>query len=164
MIPGLGAVSIFFAIGLLGFIGGNSLYGQILGVSAGTLADVFGTTVHFDGEVLVIVRNAESLLQTPLEFHPNFSYSAIPLLTGVIVATPGLYLANRFTFGVLVPLIVFVAQVFLLTGFSFIDTSTAQMHATAKSTYTALWSMGPIILAAWWFWANWLPVFTRDRT
>jgi hypothetical protein len=162
----IGAISLFFFIGTLGFFGAPEIYGFLLGEVAGSLAGLFGTSVHFDGEVLVVVRDAESLLYKSLRLHPNFSYSALPLLVGILVATPGLQIRERILFSLITPGGILLGQSFLLVGFSFLDTSTSVLYSASKSTYTAWWGMGPLIFAGWWFWTNWLPrlIATRNQS
>lgn len=159
----IGAISLFFFLGILGFVGAPDVYGFLLGKVAGSLAGLFGTSVDFDGEVLVVVRDSESLLYKPLKLHPNFSYSALPLLVGILVATPGLVIRKRILFFLITPGGILVGQSFLLVGFSFLDTSTAALYSASKSTYTAWWGMGPLIFAGWWFWTQWLPRLIAAR-
>ena len=150
-------MALFVILAVLGFWGGATAYAQALGQVAGTVSGVFGTSVRFDGELIVAVQDTASLLQRPLELHPNFSYSAIPLLVGLVAATPGQRWQKRIVLGSATALGVLAGQAFLLAGFSLIDTSTAALFSQSKSVYTAWWSMGPLLFAAWWFWTRWLP-------
>ena len=150
-------MAVFVVMALLALWGAATAYAHALGQVTGLLSGLFGTSVRFDGELIVVVRETASLLQRPLELHPNFSYSAIPLLVGLTVATPGLRWQKRLALGFATVLGALAGQAFLLTGFSLIDTSTAALFSQSKSFYTAWWSMGPLLFAAWWFWTNWLP-------
>jgi hypothetical protein len=151
------AVCIFLLLGVVGFFGGVAVYGQLLGAIAGSLSSLIGTTVRFDGEMLVMIHDSQSLLQLPLEFHPNFSYAAVPLLVGLIGATPDLSIGKRMILGLVAPVGILIIQAFLLIGFSLIDTSTPKLFEASRSAYTAFWSIGPLLFAAWWFWSYWLP-------
>ena len=97
------------------------------------------------------------LLYKPLKLHPNFSYSPLPLLIGILVATPGLVRRKRILYFAITPLGILIGQSFGLVGFSFLDTSTPALYEASKSTYTAFWGMGPLVFAGWWFWTFWLP-------
>jgi len=153
-----GAVLVMLVIATLGWFGAVTPYAYSLGAVGGIISFFFGTTVHFDGELLTVIRDSHSLLQKPLALDPKFSYSAIPLLTGLMAATPGFLWRQRVIFGALVPLGTLIAQAFLLTGFSLVGTSTPELYSASKSMYTAWWSMGPLLVAAWWFWTRWLPI------
>ena len=152
-----GALALFVILAVLGLWGAATVYAQALGQVAGAVSGVFGTSVRFDGELIVVVQDTASLLQRPLELHPNFSYSAILLLVGLVAATPGQRWQKRIVLGSATALGVLAGQAFLLAGFSLIDTSTAALFSQSKSIYTAWWSMGPLLFAAWWFWTRWLP-------
>ena len=149
------ALGLILVIALLGFSGGSVLYGELLGHTAGFLSGLTGTSVTFDGDLLIIIQDPDSLAQRPLEIHPNFSYSAIPLLFGLVVATPRFPVRKRALFGLATLGAIFVTQAFILTGFSFIDTTTDAFYDASRATYSAFWSMGPLLVAAWWFWSYW---------
>jgi len=159
----IGVISIFLITSVLGFVGLADFHARLLGSMAGLLSQLFGTSVLFDGELLILIKNPSSILQEPLKIHPYLPYSAIPLVLGLTAATPDRRLQLRLTIAVITIVGLLSAQTILLTGFSLIDTSTGFLHARSNSLYAGWWSMGHLIFAAWWFWTYWFPHIIKPK-
>ena len=156
-----GATLLLLVVATLGLLGGVAVYGEVLGWVAGKTSILVGTSIHFNGDLIVVVRDGASSVQRPLELHPSFSYSAISLLFGLVVATPGRRWQQRLVLAFMTLLGILGAQVVLLTGFSLLDTGTDSLLAASMAIYSAWWSMGPFLFAAWWFWMHWFPSMMR---
>lgn len=150
-------LAIFVLMAALGFLGATKIYGVTLSFVAGELSSLFGNTIEFKENVIVIIKGSSNSIQKPLELPPELSYYALSLLIGLIAATPKNTWRSRVALAGLTIIGVLAAQSFLLTGFSIMDRSTELQLAKSKAMYSAWWSIGPLIFAAWWFWINWLP-------
>lgn len=150
-------LAIFVLMAALGFLGATKIYGITLSFVAGELSSLFGNTIEFKENVIVIIKGSSNSIQKPLELPPELSYYALSLLIGLIAATPKNTWRSRVALAGLTIIGVLAAQSFLLTGFSIMDRSTELQLAKSKAMYSAWWSIGPLIFAAWWFWINWLP-------
>ena len=157
----VGVTLLLLVVAILGLLGGVVVYGEVLGWVAGKTATLVGISIHFNGDLIVVVRDGASSVQRPLELHPSFSYSAISLLFGLVVATPGRRRQERFVFALMTLLGILGAQVVLLIGFSLLDTNTDSLLSASMAIYSAWWSMGPFLFAAWWFWMHWFPSMMR---
>ena len=146
----------------LGLLGLASLYAEVVATWAGGLASLFGTDVYFDGGLVVVTNNpGPSLLVPSLRISPYYLYYNLPVIVAVTGATPIMGWKNRILSVCIALVGVSLAQAVLLVGFSFVDTSTRQDYVQVQASYAAWSSVGPLLLAAWWFWTRWLPAWPQ---
>ena len=143
---------------VLGLLGMAALYAEAIATLAGGLASLFGTDVYFDGAWVVVTNSrGPSLLAPSLHITPLFLYYNLPVIVAVTGATPNIGWRNRI-FSVCITFVgLSLAQAVLLVGFSLVDTPTNRDYVQVHASYAAWSSIGPLLLAAWWFWTRWLP-------
>ena len=86
----------------------------------------------------------------------NFSfYYGLVIVSSVVIATPNdkyIYTIRNF---IILTLVVLFAQLIILSGFA-LDTSNFGAHdEVAIYSYSAWWTMGPVIIAVTWYWKFW---------
>jgi len=150
---------IFFII-LLSFVGVIGLaenFAQLLAWISSYPISLLNVDIVTEGNRFILSRenSLDSTFINILNVH-NFSlYYGLIIVQSLIISTPSEGYICRVKNLIKFTIIVIFSQMALIIGFA-LDTSTLGAYdEVAIYSYSAWWTMGPILIVAFWYWKFW---------